>query len=63
MNSVERRTLEGMIRDIEFDVTQVKSFLADKGGLTLEAFIARVAVRAEDIRKILDGTYPWEPLR
>ena len=56
----ERRTLEGMKRDIEHDVRQVKSYLENKGGLTLEAFIDRVELKAKDIEKILDGTYPWE---
>ena len=63
MKAIERQTLEDMKKDIEHDVIQVKSFLADKGGLSLDGFIYRVELKAKGIGEILDGTYPWEKLR
>lgn len=63
MNTQEKRAFVSMRADMEFDVKSVNSFLDNKGGLTVEAFIDRVSIRARDIQQIINGTYPWEPIK
>lgn len=55
INGKEAKVLEGMARDIRFDLKTYQ-----EGSLTLEAFVDRVESKAEDIEQLLGGIYPFD---
>ncbi len=53
MNAKEKEVLSDMARDMDYNVERVRSFIAKKGGLTIDGFIYRVEVQAKEITQLV----------
>jgi len=55
MNRKEISAIRRVVRDMTHDADMTESFIQNKGGLAVEAFIERVRLRVRDLNDITVG--------
>ena len=60
MNAKEKHAIRGIVRDMRHNIKEVNSFIAEKGGLSIDGFIYRVKLQANDLHNMTVGLYYFE---